>query len=306
METLEKEAVQEYDYILDKNNWFHLVKLVLEEGTYITKPIHYCGVNHSKYKTRISSASPPCGTRYIIGSPFDFKLTESEVSSVVSPIELKLKSGNPHDVLAIREFSKSVNSKALLFGSRLIGKENSTSDWDLLIDTHLNPLEFVNLLVTKVPNLRRFTKPEIYERSCRYKIDSALDSSDVSLNELFDVTTIYLKSQCIGEIGIFFRNSLAKKMDYSKIKNYGSLVTTNRSIIGKIAPSLGKSFHLPRRFTLKTETDEEITIHSTVWELSGLEAMNGRTVSVRNAIKLNNQDDYFAFGHPSSIKIHKG
>lgn len=168
------------------------------------------------------------------------------------------------------------------FGSRSVGLSHENSDYDLILEGWTNPRKWLEEhMVSRHEHIRFFSRAEHEVRIERYLANNSFVSVE-KLLDLLDISSIYL---WVGEleVGVFYRNpgEVCKAYSMCAFHNIFELET----IEGVIRGCGGLSFNMPRVFALETDVGE-VQIYHTVWLLSGIEMLEGKTLRIEGAFRL--------------------
>lgn len=287
------------DYLEDNKGWIHIVKNTLTSDEFITKPIYSPSPNRNKYKSqRTYGKTCPSGIYSTISENGDFILSRKNISKHYCSRSVYFdKSIIPKyrsDLIHLYEVFSSTGCQAFLFGSRLLNTYDSQSDWDVII---VGDLTIDSILKTAVSSsnkmLRFFTVDECDARAMRYGAGESHISTE-TLRRIFPKTTFYLKSK-FGEIGIFSGNKNTFIGKNNVLSN-----THKTTLTGKIIPSQGTSFSMPRIFKIIDENIGESSVTTTIWSLCGIERLSGVRCRISGAIPTDGNGKCFWLGGSSA------
>lgn len=282
--------IEPYDYIKDSNGNIYLAKGLTKNKKACLAKLVYVRIEEKIIK---SKSSYPKASHNIPfhrahnASHMDYIIELKEIVEVVKFKNFRLTESKDISPI-IKEIVRLVNSnngKAYLFGSRILKIDNSESDWDLIITGIEDPKKLVSKIIMPMSDkIRVFNHEEIMDRVNRYSKPNGFFRMKTLL-ELFKDTTLYLKYFDF-EIGLFFSGGEEVLLpDFESLSN-----SVYKSIVGEIVSANGASFHIPRSFKIKTPENEILNIITPIWELGGLELLEGKKITINGLQKINNKE----------------
>ncbi|MDR2345869.1 MAG: hypothetical protein LBE18_07355 [Planctomycetaceae bacterium] len=267
------DTIVPFSYIRDKKQNIYIVRVIDSNKQKIFAKLLYINDNGLYVKKK--------ATKLEEYYKYHKWISHHEIDEVWSPLLIDEITSKKHFILKkLYQLSYDNDVDLFLIGSRLIGLDNSNSDWDFLVKCH-NPMFFYKQILQYVPDIRKYNQNELFERAKRYSIPNSLYSLEV-LFTLFKQTCTYTKYGNM-DIGLFFIKSFQNQW-------IESTIFVDSIMHCSVITKLSDSYSMPRIIAVRTMNGCILNILYTDWLLYGLENyQNNKQIDFFNLWKVNDK-----------------